>query len=137
QQAYFVEDPDDRYIDDRCTYSSIENGANVTVVGAYRSADESNLPYSARGPTRAETRPHPEYLGPSDESVGLAGVTVPGFFSGWTSRMSGTSVAAPHVTRWLVQGAPAAQRFEIRPPPDPNNLVAAQSPPAIPAIRRS
>jgi Subtilase family len=132
QQAFFVDDPEDRYVRDEFTLSSIANGANVTVVGGYRIADETVADYSARGPTLGAARNGPDMLGPSEESATLPGLPVPGFYSGWTSRMSGTSVAAPHVARWLVRGSPEAQRFEVKPVAQRG---ARRAPEPIPAVR--
>jgi hypothetical protein len=127
QQARFVDDPADPYVDDAFTLSSIANGSNVIVVGGYRLDDETLAAYSANGPTRGERR-GPDYLGPSDESAALPGIALPGFFSGWTTRMSGTSVATPHVVRWLVEGAPARKRFKITVAPPRRGAAEPPSP---------
>ena|GEM_PF-2742764 len=136
QQAFFVDDPESPYVDDRLTLSSIANGANVIVVGAYQMHDETVADYSAQGPTRGTARRGPDFLGPSDESAALKGVQVPGFYSGSMSRMSGTSVAAPHVARWLVTGSPADKQFELESSGSSTANTAAAAMRAGPETRR-
>lgn len=113
QQSRFVDDGSG-YVNDDCTLSSVANGDNVVVVGAYRQADKRVTDYSANGPTRnGAARRGPDCYAPSDESASLRGLTVPGFFSGSWTRLSGTSVAAPVVTRWFAKGRPSDQACDV------------------------
>jgi hypothetical protein len=101
QQSRFVDD-DTGYLDDASTLSSVANGTDVTVVGAFRRQGARQARYSANGPAlHGASRIGPDYLAPADESDALPGVQVGGFFSGTLRRMAGTSVAAPCVTRWM------------------------------------
>ncbi|HEX6707769.1 MAG TPA: hypothetical protein VF169_23700 [Albitalea sp.] len=103
QQARFVEDPDDpKHVNDDLTLSSVAGGEGVLVVGALRQSDREVAPYSGGDARVPEIKP--DYFAMSDRSPALPGVIVPGFHSGNWSRMSGTSVAAPWVARWIVSG---------------------------------
>lgn len=113
QQTRFVDD-DSHYVDDRYTLSSIANGSNVTVVGAFRQQQMVVSDYSANGPTVNHARRRvPDIYGPADRSDALPGQMLPGFWSGTSTRMSGTSSAAPHVARWMARGSPTDQRCDI------------------------
>jgi hypothetical protein len=114
QQTRFVDDGSG-YLDDEYTLSSVANGENVVVVGAYRQRQREVTDYSANGPTlNGARRGRPDFYAPGDESTSLPGITVPGFFSGTWTRMSGTSVAAPLVARWLATDRPCDQECEVR-----------------------
>ncbi|MGE5118303.1 MAG: hypothetical protein ACM3N6_17615, partial [Betaproteobacteria bacterium] len=113
QQTRFVDDGSG-CIDDDCTLSSVANGANVTVVGAYRRRERAESDYCAHGPVLHQTcLDRPEYYAPGDESASLRGLALPGFFSGTWRRVSGTSVAAPFVTRWIAMGRPTIQECTV------------------------
>lgn len=114
QQTRFVNDPS-RYVDDEYTLSSVANGENVVVVGAFRLREKAVSPYSANGPTLNKARRRgPDVYGAADRSAMLPGRTVPGFWSGTTAHLSGTSGATPHVARWMARGRPDAQVCEVR-----------------------
>lgn len=114
QQTRFVDDGCS-YVNDEYTLSSIANGENVVVVGAYSWCEKVVTDYCANGPTRSSAnRKGPDYYGPADQSASIPGVPVPGFFSGSWTRISGTSAAAPCVTRWIAMGRGAAQMYEVR-----------------------
>lgn len=118
QRSYFVDDATE-YVGSQFTLGSIANGSNVAIVGAYRVADGTIAEYSGSGPTRGSTgRLGPDYFGPSDESAFLPGVQVPGFYSGSFTRMSGTSIAAPQIARWIADGAPTVRVQESLERPD-------------------
>jgi hypothetical protein len=113
QQASFVDDATG-YVSTKMTLGSIANGQQTIVVGGYRIQDASIADYSGQGPTReARERKGPDYYAPSDESAFLPGMSVPGFYSGSRTRVSGTSIAAPRVARWLAEGQPADELVSI------------------------
>lgn len=112
QQASFVDDGG--VVCTTMTLGSIANGSNTTVVGGYRLQDASVVDYSGQGPTREDgERKGPDYYGPSDESAFLPGLNVPGFYSGSRVRVSGTSIAAPRVARWLADERPRDEIVSI------------------------
>ena len=85
-------------------------GRKVLVAGAYRRGDGEPTPYSSGGPStepartsRGATtrRESPDVDAPSDESVSVRGTRSAGMLAGGVTRLSGTSAAAPQVTRWL------------------------------------
>jgi hypothetical protein len=108
QQTRFVDDGSGA-IDDASTLSSVANGANVTVVGACLRRQRAESDYSARGPVLGSREHRPQLYAPGDESASLRGLTLPRFSSGTWRRVSGTSVAAPFVTRWIALGQPTLQ----------------------------
>ena len=104
---------------------------NVVVVGGYRMADGEVASYSSGGPARGSiedrgTRPAPEILArrdqrptyrsapdamaPSDVSVSLRGIRVTGLRDRSTSRLGGTSAAAPTITRLIANLSHAEER---------------------------
>ena len=88
-------------IERRGTLNSIAHGASPIVVGACRDADNPEVcDYSGSGPSRG-ARAGPDVVALGDEAHWLEGIRAAGTRSGHTFRMSGTSVAAPRVTRWL------------------------------------
>jgi len=66
--------------------------------------------YSSRGPSRAGDVMGPDLIAPSDESPVLHGLRAAANRSGATFRMDGTSVAAPIVTRRIVNLLRSAAR---------------------------
>lgn len=101
QQSRFIGDTDPE-----STLSSIANGECVTVVGASDRRLHRRSDYSSRGPTLGPSGVvKPDLYAESDESSATPGVLLPGFFSGSTMRLSGTSVAAPRVARWILEGS--------------------------------
>lgn len=83
--------------------SGVACGAAVVVVGAWRLSDGAPALYSAGGPTQG--RPGPTALAPGDEGAALRGLLGRGFFSGATTRLSGTSAAAACAARRLAAAA--------------------------------
>ncbi len=99
---------------DEHTLSSIAHGSQTMTVGAYTIRPLRESAYSALGPVLgAPGASKPQAFGPSDESAWKPGVSVPGFFSATTERLSGTSAAAPRVARWIAQGREPTEQTVI------------------------
>lgn len=139
RQSYFE--------DDHCNPLSVEgqrtlgslagNAAAVVVGGHYRrgvafsgcnpNAATDVARYSSRGSGRAGTVPGPDLVAPSDESPLSHGLRAAGNHSGATVRMDGTSVAAPLVTRRIVNLLAANPAGSVKnrlvplPNPDPQH----------------
>lgn len=115
-------------IGDTHTLSSIAHGVSVHVVGAYTRSSKTQTADCARGPVIGREQPwKPDVMAPSNESQWLRGVRVPGFFSGSTTRLSGTSAAAPYYARLLADGDVSTQQqpsFEVQTPDGPLPGVA-------------
>lgn len=103
------------WLSDESTLSSLAHGQKTDCVGAYEIHRRRVTDYSSRGPALRDTLPRPSLHGASDVSASLAGVAVPGFFSGQRTRLSGTSAAAPRVARWIAEGADPARLVTIDP----------------------
>jgi hypothetical protein len=114
QQARFVPDPNDKndppHVNDELTLSSAAGGDNVTVVGAIRQCDGVVADYSGCDTRRAGSIP--QYFAASDVGPATPGIQIPGFYSGVTTRMSGTSIAAPWVARCIASGDVAPRRAQ-------------------------
>lgn len=110
QQARFVIDPlEPGHVTGDESLSHCAHGRNVVVAGAVRHCDSRVTSYSSSG--WAATGRRPDWFAPGDFSPGLPGVTIPGWHAGEWTRMSGTSIAAPWVARWLAAGGrPEARR---------------------------
>lgn len=126
QQTWFERDHDDAaaqpHVNDDCTLSSLANGQKVLVAGGYVQASDQAVDGPRRARRRGQgnsTQAVDQYLAPTDRGGARPGVQVPGFFSGQTATMRGSSAAAPQVGRWVARGRPEAA------PPDP----PAQLPP--------
>lgn len=115
-------------VDGQGTLGSLAGSREAFVVGGhlqrgrvFLGSDLSTLtnlaPYSSRGPGRAGTVPGPDVIAPSDESPVVHGLLAAGNRTGAMFRMDGTSVAAPIVTRRIVNligsGAPVATRASL------------------------
>ena len=96
------------------TLSSLAGSKHAFVVGGYGrggtwpaigSDPPSDVPpYVSQEPGRAGAPPHgPDVWAPCEDSPVLHGLLAAGNRSGSRFRMSGTSVAAPLLTRWLVE----------------------------------
>jgi hypothetical protein len=83
------------------TVSDLGSAQSVVVAGACTLNDDSPTSYSGRGTPGSPLR-DADVLGAADESVNSPGLIATGVASGSSFRMSGTSVAAPVVTRYLV-----------------------------------
>ena len=107
QQAHFVADPTDPdHVNDDRTLSNVANGRNVAVVGAVRASDSVITAYSGRGYVESDRNFRPKWFAAGDANAAIRGVLVRGFLGGSSTRMSGTSVAAPWVGRWLLSREP-------------------------------
>src|SRR5512138_28390 len=114
QQSFFDDDPcTPQSVDRQGTLGSLAGSAQAVVVASQyrRGADFSGCDpaamtaiarYSSRGANRAGDVPGPDLSAPGDESPVSLGLRAAGSRSGSTARLSGTSVAAPLVTRRIV-----------------------------------
>jgi hypothetical protein len=88
------------------TCNSIANGSRTVVVGAclaQRDGIEFSR-YTSEGPTRNKQRAHwPDLVAPGDHSDRVWGIAAAGTRGGVQVRMNGTSVAAPQVSRALIE----------------------------------
>lgn len=108
QQARFVADPDDpHHVNGSFSLSHCAHGDRVTVAGAVRQSDSRVTDYSGTGYAPSGRRP--DFYAPGDLNASLNGVQVPGWHAGQWTRMSGTSIAAPWVARWMMAQCPAAR----------------------------
>lgn len=112
------------------TVSGIATGCRTTVVGSFVRGNEHPAPYSSAGPHDNAHRedPSPSLLAGGDDSIVRRGVLAAGTRSGSAARVSGTSAAAPHVTRalaqaWLAGTAPNLGPV-LRPPKGPAAAAA-------------
>lgn len=96
QQVRFVDEPADA----RYTLSHCAHGQRTFVVGAVRQSDNCVAAYSGSGFVSSIARP--DWYAASDRDPATSGVLLPGWLAGQTTRMSGTSIAAPWVARWLL-----------------------------------
>jgi hypothetical protein len=140
QESRFLEPAADQShnsgISEDSTLSSISSGALPVAVGSYRVLDAKIVDYSSRGPKITAgpiffpVQPVPRYFGPSDQTPTLAGLRVKGFYSGTFTRMSGTSIAAPRVARWLAEGENqnATRPVDSRNPNDPQGTGIVRTP---------
>ncbi|HSV58141.1 MAG TPA: hypothetical protein VLJ19_04515 [Variovorax sp.] len=91
----------------RGSMSGIATGAESQVAGGYRLHDNLPAPYSSGGPCRLlAPRNSPDYAYPTEQSRVLAGLLGRGNRSGINMRLSGTSIAAPQLTRRLATPVP-------------------------------
>ncbi len=113
-------DPGTVAIDLGCTLGSFGTALYPLVVGASRLADNSVAPYSAGAGTAPTNRANRDVdaLAPADETELTYGLWAAGVSTGSIFRMSGTSVAAPVLTRvlanWLMRQPAAMPALEIR-----------------------
>jgi hypothetical protein len=87
-------------------FNAIATGASVITAGGYQERDGRLVRYSAGGPNtprerRRPARYKPDALLPSDGSKAHPGILAAGSRSGARVAMSGTSVAAPQLARWV------------------------------------
>jgi transposase InsO family protein len=91
------------------TLNALATGDRSIVMGSFRRDTFKAAKYSAEGPAIApSTRAGPEAMAPSEDSEICHGVLAAGARSGARVWMNGTSVAAPHVTRWIADRMAAA-----------------------------
>jgi hypothetical protein len=86
------------------TGNSIANGAETIVVGAcYELSDDPTNYSPASMPTLCDGRVQwPDLLAPGDTCEAMSGIPAAGATSGLTVRLNGTSVAAPQVSRAIM-----------------------------------
>ena len=91
------------------TFNAIATGGHTIVIGGYRRKDFLPADYSGEGPVAS--RQGPDALAASDDSIVHSGVLASGTHSGSVVALTGTSVAAPQITRMvadlLAEGKPA------------------------------
>lgn len=143
QQTMFVSDTPPEaagYISDASTLSSLANGARTDCVGAFEVDRMQVTEYSANGPVLHQAPTvRPTLYGSSEQSLSLPGLRSPGFFSGSTARLSGTSSGAPRIARWHAEGNAPTQTVRLLPAPPTNSLKPVGTPEGIkpaPEFRR-
>lgn len=99
---------DAQYVNDCFTVSTLAHGQRVVAAGALVQATNAMAAYSSQGPRRGMAGALPLQFAPGDRSASQRGLLVPGFFSGQTAVIGGTSAAAPQVARRLVETGSAA-----------------------------
>ncbi|MGL5002102.1 MAG: S8 family serine peptidase, partial [Casimicrobium sp.] len=91
------------------TLNSLATSENVIVVGSYIHRERSPSKYSSAGPARNSNKTVPDICAVGDDAIGLSGTVVSGSRTGSTTRMSGTSIAAPVVTSMIADAMSAGQ----------------------------
>lgn len=93
------------------TVNPIATGQHTIVIGGFRRKDFTVADYSGEGPLPTTHREGPDALAASDDSVAHAGLLATGTRSGSIAAYTGTSGAAPQITRLvadlLAEGKPA------------------------------
>ncbi len=142
------------------------DGGGYVVVGGYRLSDGEMSGYSSGGPARGATlgtidgarrqaalgrapdpgkehaeRIAPDVDAPSDAGSALRGIRVVGTLPGRVARLSGTSAAAPTVTRFIAESLAAGQAPSLavcddRPAPQTRTWRLTPSPVRDDAFRR-
>jgi hypothetical protein len=92
------------YICRRGTINALATGQRAIVIGGFRRSDDTPSEYSGAGPVATPATIPPRRVGPdaaavADDSVVLHGLLAAGTRTGSVVVMSGTSMAAPQVTR--------------------------------------
>jgi hypothetical protein len=103
------------------TINAIATGRDPIVIGGVLRKERLPAPYSSGGPvtnpaTEPLTRDGPDALAVSDDSMVHNGVLATGARSGSIFALSGTSIAAPRITRWVASqqaGNNAAGRMAV------------------------
>lgn len=150
QQAKFVDDGSGSVVSvpdapikpekvDRYTMNSIAHGTQTFVVGGlYAQSRVSNVPpyahafvprYSSAGPglsVNGSTRRGPDFSTITDTSKASVGLILSGALGGRSTRMSGTSIAAPRVTNAIAAQLSSGKsidqvRLETATPPAPTD----------------
>lgn len=115
QQSWLV-DPGDKSVTSTYGLNSLAHGKHTVVVGGYCLSDGMAAEDTASGPSRPDEkgsrRRGPDLAAPSDETRSLRGLLVAGATTGAFNRLSGTSAAAPSVTR-QVAGWCASTRGDV------------------------
>jgi hypothetical protein len=114
-------------VDAQRSFSSLAHGRHTIVAGGLRLSDQAIANDSACGPAvPPATRQRPDVLAPSSLGANASGLKVAGTTSGVVTPFSGTSAAAPTVTRWIANAFAAAP---------PGRITAAAVHAAISAAR--
>jgi hypothetical protein len=95
------EDNHSSYIRRRRTINALATGEQSIVIGGFRRDDGAACEYSGAGP--AVTRNGPDAVAIADDSEVLHGILAAGTRTGSVVALSGTSVAAPQITRRIAQ----------------------------------
>jgi hypothetical protein len=107
------EDASSSYIRRAGTINALATGHRAIVIGGFRRSDYDPSCYSGAGPVATPAIVPPPRHGPdaaavADDSVALHGVLAAGTRTGSVVAMTGTSVAAPQITRriakWMTTG---------------------------------
>jgi hypothetical protein len=85
---------------------------SVHVAGGYILSNGRKSSYSSAGPARSGPRAGPDFVLPCDESYALGGIRAGGNRSGAVFRLTGTSVAAPQLARY-VAGPPIPPAHDV------------------------
>jgi hypothetical protein len=84
------------------TVNSLATGNEPIVIGScFHTGGKQPARYSSAGPSRYGRQDVPHASATGEDGETLAGINVDGSFSGSTTRLAGTSVAAPEVARFL------------------------------------
>ncbi len=84
------------------TVNSLATGNEPIVIGScFHTGGKLPARYSSAGPSRYGKADVPHASATGEDGDTLAGINVSGSFSGFTTRLAGTSVAAPEVARFL------------------------------------
>ncbi len=90
---------------------------SVHVAGGYILSNGRKSSYSSAGPARKGSRAGPDFVLPCDESYALGGIRAGGNRSGAVFRLTGTSVAAPQLARYVANPPiPPAHDVPTSPP---------------------
>jgi hypothetical protein len=127
------DDTDDSYIRRLGSVNALATGQRPIVIGGFRRCDKTPSEYSGSGPTATPTVVPPRRTGPdaaaaADDSPVLLGLLAAGTRTGSVAAMSGSSVAAPQITRRiseLMTSALASDRGAVQ-------VVAAAGDPNAP-----
>jgi len=112
QQSYLVDIDGHPGVSMESTAANPSTASKVIAVGAYRLFDIAPTSYSSFGGPSGPW-PYPSVYAPSEVSGAVRGLRIPGLMSGTSSRIGGTSAAAPVATRWLVNWITARPTFNF------------------------
>jgi hypothetical protein len=93
------EDNASSYIKRKGTLNALATGQHAIVIGGFRRSDKTPSRYSGSGPVGTPGLTGPDASAVADDSAVLHGVLAAGTRTGSVVALSGTSVAAPQVTR--------------------------------------
>jgi hypothetical protein len=110
------QDDENAYVQRRGSLNTIATGGEAIVVGAYVEQDDRVAPYSGGGPTRGAAPRGTTLLASGEDSATQHGLLAAATRGVGKVRMNGTSVAAPQVTRAIVQllsASPGLSRAQL------------------------